>query len=353
MNSHPVQMAAARFPPLPTVRDLIKLYKLRAMKQLSQNFLLDSRVCHKIVKSAGRLKGVEVCEVGPGPGSITRAILERNPSKLVLVEKDSRFLPILEMLAEQSRYPVKIIRGDILNFNMENMFSEDKMRPWVDKSPDIHLIGNLPFNISTPLIIKWLHSIAERRSAWRYGRVKMTLTFQKEVAERIVSPILRKSRCRLSVMCQNWCYVEHKLTINGSAFVPPPDVDVGVVTFEPMIKPVIDLPFKLVEKVVRSLFHSRQKYCRRGVEVLFPPPRRNEMVDLAFKVSDIDPMSRPVMLTVGEIGRIVYAYSQIISKNPQIANYEYRSSKIYEEDMDDLDVEEIASGEPLSASRQQ
>ena len=87
-----------RLPPLPTIRDLLKLYGLRAMKQLSQNFLLDLRVTNRIVKTMGQVAGGQVLEVGSGPGSITRPIIERGPSRVILVEKDKRFLPTLEVI---------------------------------------------------------------------------------------------------------------------------------------------------------------------------------------------------------------------------------------------------------------
>ena len=161
---------------------------------------------------------------------------------------------------------MKLIHGDVLRYDMSNMFPSELKKDWSDVPPNIHIIGNLPFSVSTQLIISWLNNIANRDGAWLNGRVKLTLTFQKEVAERMVSKVMQPDRCRLSVMCQNWCEVNHCFTIPGKAFVPEPDVDVGVVQFTPRIEPKIDLPFKLVEKFLRHIFHYRKKMCIRGIE---------------------------------------------------------------------------------------
>lgn len=275
-------MSAARYirlPPLPTIRDIVKLYKLRALKQLSQNFLMDERLTDKIVKSAGKITAHYVCEVGPGPGGITRSILKRNPKRLLLIEKDPRFLPTLELLQEAScnHTDVQIEIDDILKYNFEEGFKNVRKCDWYEAPPPIHLIGNLPFNVSTILIVRWIQSISEKNSAWKFGRVPMTLTFQKEVAERLVAMHTDKQRCRLSVICQMWCEPELKFIIPGKAFVPKPDVDVGVVTFKPLKYPLINLPFKMVEKVLRNIFNMRQKYSLRGAERLFPEGLRSEL----------------------------------------------------------------------------
>lgn len=132
-----------RLPPLPTIRDLVKLYRLRAIRLLSQNFLMDENLTNKIVKSAGYLKNHYVCEVGPGPGGITRSILRYSPQKLIVVEKDPRFLPGLELLKEACQKTTNMIINidDIRYFNLELAFEGAPKKEWDDSPPPIHLIG--------------------------------------------------------------------------------------------------------------------------------------------------------------------------------------------------------------------
>lgn len=317
-----------RLPPLPTVRDLVRLYRLRAIKQLSQNFLMDERITDKIVKAAGNIKGHYVCEVGPGPGSITRSIINGKPKKLVVVEKDERFLPTLELLKEacETHVNLEIEIGDIRSYNFERGFNEMSKLNWYHAPPPLHIIGNLPFNVSTYLIVKWLRDISLKTSAWTYGRTPMTLTFQKEVAERIVAPANDKQRCRLSVMCQAWCEVEHKFTIPGKAFVPKPEVDVGVVTFYPLKHPLVDLPFEMVEKFLRTIFNMRQKYSLKGAMNLFPNDLQNLLGKRLFTLADIDDTTRPFEITNEEFARLCYAYKALCDEYP-IADYDYRASR--------------------------
>lgn len=323
------RISGQRLPPLPTIRDLIRIYKLRALKEFSQNFLMDMRLTDKIVRAAGKIEDGYVLEVGPGPGSITRSILSRYPKHLVVVEKDRRFMPSLEILAETTRDLVRmdIVRDDILKYQCELAFPDCPQQEWEGKRANVHLIGNLPFAISTRLLINWLKDISLRRGAWSYGRGSLTLTFQLEVAERIVAPIGHDQRCRLSVMSQIWTKPELKFLIPGTAFVPKPNVDVGVITMLPLKQALTDLPFDLVEKVVRYIFSMRQKYCRRGIANLYPPPVQEEMTDKTFHEAQVDPQMRPFELSTEECLRLAGVYQKIIEENPTYADYNYRAPR--------------------------
>lgn len=153
---------ASRLPSLPGVRDLLNLYRLQAVKQLSQNFLLDPKLTSKLVSAAGKITNGHVCEVGPGAGSLTRVILSRNVNQLVVVEKDKRFEPPLQMLEEASDGRMSIVWGDVLSHNLAKTFPPEAGCDWNDKPPNVHIIGNLPFNVATPLIIRWAKAVSER-----------------------------------------------------------------------------------------------------------------------------------------------------------------------------------------------
>lgn len=323
-------MATLRLPPLPSTREIIKLYKLNAKKNLAQNFLLDENLTNKIVKKAGDLSACDVLEVGPGPGGITRSILRKYPKRLIVVEKDIRFKPTLNMLAEAYTAingKMEILFDDILRINLQSVFSDIEKTEWEDKAPKIHLIGNLPFNVSTHLIIRWLQAISEKTGPWSFGRTRMTLTFQKEVAERLTAPPYDDQRCRLSVMAQAWTKPLLRFVIPGKAFVPEPKVDVGVVTFLPLKEPFTKHEFKLFEKVTRQTFIFRQKNCIKGIGTLFPMHLREELSLMMFKLTDINPAAKPFHLSVEEFDRLVTAYKYLAEKHPEITQYEYRASR--------------------------
>ncbi|XP_058291604.1 dimethyladenosine transferase 1, mitochondrial isoform X2 [Hylobates moloch] len=318
------KLSTSRLPPLPTIREIIKLFRLQAAKQLSQNFLLDLRLTDKIVRKAGNLTNAYVYEVGPGPGGITRSILNADVTELLVVEKDTRFIPGLQMLSDAAPGKLRIVHGDVLTFKVEKAFSESLKRPWEDDPPNVHIIGNLPFSVSTPLIIKWLENISCRDGPFVYGRTQMTLTFQKEVAERLAANTGSKQRSRLSVMAQYLCNVRHIFTIPGQAFVPKPEVDVGVVHFTPLVQPKIEQPFKLVEKVVQNVFQFRRKYCHRGLGMLFPEAQRLESTGRLLELADVDPTLRPSQLSISHFKSLCDVYRKMCDEDPQLFAYNFR-----------------------------
>lgn len=318
-----------RLPPMPTIRDLIKMYQLRALKQFSQNFLMDQRLTNKIVRAAGNIENAHVIEVGPGPGSITRSIIGHLPKHLVVVEKDRRFIPSLEILADATKDLVRmdIVRDDILKYQCDHAFPDSPHFDWDGPRANVHLIGNLPFSISTRLLINWLKDISLRRGAWMFGRTGLTLTFQLEVAERMVAPMGHSERCRLSLMSQFWTKTEIKFVIPGAAFVPKPKVDVAVVRLVPWKVPRTNLPFDLVEKVMRYIFSMRQKYVRKCILNLYPPKDQEELTDRTFTMADVDPQARSFELSNEECLRLADAYSKILEEFPTYAAYNYRAPK--------------------------
>lgn len=316
--------AMGRLPPLPTIKEILRLYNVFAMKSLSQNFLLDPKLLSKFVSMARPVKDKTVLEVGPGPGNITRCVLQQHAKYVIAIEKDKRFIPALKLLQEAANGRLLIAIGDILSIDMDKLFPPESKREWDEDSPPIHLIGNLPFNVSLPLTIKWLKCISERSSAWQFGRVPMTLTFQHEVAERMVAPPDNSQRCRLSLMCQNWCDVDYKFTIPNSAFLPKPQVDVGVVTLLPKVKPLVDIDFSIYEKFARTLFSTKRKHCKTALMPLFPINKRTELTQKLLSVADVDPSIHVTSLSDDEVVRLANTYSLILGQHPQLISYNYR-----------------------------
>lgn len=323
-------MVAYRLPPLPTIKDILRMYNIRAQKRLSQNFLLDPRLLDRVARAGGPLAGKHVVEVGPGPGGITRAILGQEAARCAVVEKDPRFLPSLHLLAEASGGRMDVHLGDVLAFNMTRVFPDCLRNEWGDRPPEIRVLGNLPFNVATPLLIRWLSDMAVHRGIFSYGRVPLTLTFQQEVADRLVAPPGSHHRSRLSVMAQNWAMVRTNFTIPGAAFVPKPEVDVGVVTLTPLTTPYIDLPFGLVEKCVTTVFHGKKKSLSNTVANLFPRPLAKRLSARIFEEAGLPPGGgrlRPIDLDMAAMGRVCHSYHRICQDSPALLRYTHTQAK--------------------------
>lgn len=310
---------------MPGIKDLLRIYGVRSKRYLSQNFLLDRRSARELVKRSQLGINETVIEIGPGPGNLTREILMRGPRELYVIEKDRRFLPMLEMLADAALPgQMKVIIGDILDYSLGGFLHPSLRREWTKDSPPIHIIGNLPFNISTPLLIKWLKQIHTRSGPFEYGRVPMNLTFQLELADRIISDVMEPSRNRLSVMVQLFCVAKKKMEILGRDFYPKPKVDVGLMRLVPLRNPLVpqDIPFKVVEKLVRCMFHCRSKKLSVSCKILFPKSEYHLMHEM-FRGTCVNIEDSAMMLSCKEIVEVLVSYWNLVKDEPKLRDYNH------------------------------
>ncbi len=261
--------------------EIIKKYSLNAKKSLGQNFILDKNFTDKIVKSAGNLNEFEVLEVGPGPGSLTRSILDAGAKKLIAVERDERCLEALTELKNFYGERFKTISDDALKIDETALFPKGKK---------FKIIANLPYNIGTVLLFKWL-KIAPQISS-------MHLMLQKEVVERIIAKPNENHYGRLAVMINFLCETKMIFTVNRNVFTPPPKVTSAIVEIIPREKPLFDVEFSKLEKVVAAAFNQRRKMLKSSLKTLFKDP------ELVLKRIEINPELRPENLTIKEFCKI-------------------------------------------------
>ena len=237
---------------LPPLREVIRQHGLVARKSLGQNFLLDLNLTARIARAAGDLAGVTVFEVGPGPGGLTRALLALGAARVIAVERDERAIAALQEIA--ARYPnrLEIVAADALNFDPHVALSRGPVR----------IVANLPYNIATALLIKWLS--IEPWPPWYESAVLM---FQREVAERIVAAPGSKIYGRLSVLAQWRCEARILFDVIASAFVPPPKVKSSLVRFVPRAEPLA-CDRRLFENVTQAAFGQRRKMLRQSLRSL-------------------------------------------------------------------------------------
>ena len=235
---------------LPPLKDVISKYEIRAKKSLGQNFLLDLNLTSKIARYAGNLKQSDVLEIGPGPGGLTRSLLNEGARQVVSIEKDNRCIAALEEI--QSLFPgrLRLLQGDALSMNATQYLTDP-----------IKIIANLPYNIGTELLIRWLNS-----KNWPSFWQSMTLMFQKEVANRIVARPGSKAYGRLSVMSQWRCNTKIAFNIPATAFTPPPKVESAVVHFEALNEPKFPAEVDKLEFVVSKAFNQRRKMLRGALK---------------------------------------------------------------------------------------
>ena len=229
------------------LRAVISRHGLSASKALGQNFILDRQLLARIAAVPGDLAGKRVYEVGPGPGGLTRALLDAGAS-VVAVERDRRCLPALEELGQEFGDRLKLLQADALEVDERAVVGDGA-----------HVVANLPYNIGTALLLKWLSG--DWPPWWR----SLTLMFQKEVAERIVARPGSSVYGRLSVAAQWRSRARIAMAVNRSAFVPPPKVTSAVVHIEPAAQPQGVDP-RTMERLTEAAFGQRRKMLRSSLK---------------------------------------------------------------------------------------
>jgi 16S rRNA (adenine1518-N6/adenine1519-N6)-dimethyltransferase len=240
---------------LPALREVVRAHGIDPAKALGQNFLFDLNLTGRIARAAGPLAGVNVLEIGPGPGGLTRALLAEG-ARVTAIERDRRCLAALGDIS--SRYPdrLTVIEGDALKLPPDRPPTDSAQGPW-------RIVANLPYNVATALLTRWVE--VEPWPPW-YDR--MALMFQREVAERIVAtPAERADYGRLGVLC-GWRTESRILfDISPSAFVPPPKVVSSVVELVPRAAPLACSGPVLAE-VAAAAFGQRRKMLRQSLRAL-------------------------------------------------------------------------------------
>ncbi|MBV9566956.1 MAG: 16S rRNA (adenine(1518)-N(6)/adenine(1519)-N(6))-dimethyltransferase RsmA [Hyphomicrobiales bacterium] len=248
----------ARLPPL---REVVRAYALQARKSLGQNYLFDLNLTRKIARSTGSLDGVTVIEIGPGPGGLTRALLEEGAATVVAVEADRRFIPALEEIAAHAAGRLTVIEADALSFDPPR-----DLAALIRRGP-ARVIANLPYNIATPLLIGWLKS-----DPWPPWWQVLALMVQREVALRMVAtPRERAAYGRLAVLAGWRSEASLLFDVPPSAFTPQPKVVSSLVRLHPRPCP-LDCGAAALEKVTAAAFGQRRKMLRQSLKSLGVDP---------------------------------------------------------------------------------
>jgi len=263
---------------LPPVQESLKQAGLWANKSLGQHFLLDLNLTRKIARAAGIESGDLVVEIGPGPGGLTRALLESG-ADVIAIDKDTRFAPILERITQASGPRLEVHYKDALRMDLSTFAPSEK---------SIKVVANLPYNVGTALLIGWLSA---KPVFWS----SLTLMFQKEVAERVVAAPGTSAYGRLAVLCAAVADAHMMFGVPAAAFTPPPKVDSAVVHLTP--KPEQDRfdDLDALEQVTRAAFGQRRKMLRASLK----PLAKSAGLEIAswLTEAEVSPTDRPETLS--------------------------------------------------------
>lgn len=268
---------------LPPLRDVIAKYDLAARRALGQNFLLDLNLTAKIARAAGDLSTGTTIEIGPGPGGLTRALLAHGAREVIAIERDARCLGALAEIAAAYPGRLTIVEGDALAMDCAKLGTAPR-----------RIVANLPYNIATPLLIKWLGQGPAFAS--------LTLMLQKEVADRLIAKPRSKEYGRLSVLTQFLARPRRLFDLPPRAFVPPPKVTSTVIEILPLAEPAFPARLADLERVTQAAFGQRRKMLRQSLRTL------GGNAEALLAAAEITPTARAEELTIAQFAALARAY---------------------------------------------
>ncbi|MBL4617978.1 MAG: 16S rRNA (adenine(1518)-N(6)/adenine(1519)-N(6))-dimethyltransferase RsmA [Robiginitomaculum sp.] len=273
---------------LPTIREIVDKYNLKASKKLGQHFLFDLNLTEKIARLSGVKENDVVFEIGPGPGGLTRSLLETR-ANIHVIEMDQRFLPALDQLNQFYDGKLTVHCGDALDFDLNALA----------KGKPFHVVSNLPYNVGTALLIQWLTT---PELSWQ----SLTLMFQLEVAQRITAKVDSKHYGRLSILCAAIAEPELIMNVPASVFTPPPKVESAVVSLRPLPLQQRFDDLDTLAKITGLAFGQKRKMLRASLKPLSADLEIN--ISIWLQSLKIDPTTRPENLHPDQFMQMAKAY---------------------------------------------
>jgi 16S rRNA (adenine1518-N6/adenine1519-N6)-dimethyltransferase len=268
---------------LPPLRDVIAKYDLAARRSLGQNFLFDLNLTGKIARAAGELADGTVIEIGPGPGGLTRALLAHGARQVIAIERDPRCLGALAEISAAYPGRLTVTQGDALQVDCAKLGQAPR-----------RIVANLPYNVATPLIIKWLQAGAAFKS--------ITVMVQREVADRLAAKPRTKDYGRLSILAQFLSRPRRLFDVPPRAFIPPPKVTSSVIELVPLTEPAAPAQVEDLERITQAAFGQRRKMLRQSLRSL------GVEVEPILAAAEIEPTARAEELSVAQFAALARAF---------------------------------------------
>lgn len=275
---------------LPPLREVIQTHDLVAKKALGQNFLLDMNLTAKIARLAGDLSACDVLEIGPGPGGLTRGLLAEGARRVLAIEKDPRCIAALEEIAAVYPGRLSVINADALTVDAGALLA-----------PPIRVVANLPYNVGTELLIRWLSP-----PQWPPFWASLTLMFQKEVAERIVAKPRSDHYGRLALLVQWRAEAKIVMHLPPEAFTPAPKVHSAVVHITALAAPRYPADFGILQRITAMAFNQRRKMLRSSLKALHPA------VEAMLVACDIPPTARAEEIGLEQFCALAREYAKTL-----------------------------------------